>query len=121
MITRLQAEGILCVLHFDQNWDRDISRFLQFPKGCVLSLDGSTDIRRAKRMLSDHMAFLGDVPPALLAAGAPGDVYSYVRDLVRNLGPTGLVMNSGCDIPYNASRANVEAMVAATREFGTYT
>jgi len=121
MITRLQAAGILCVLHFDQNWDRDIGRFLEFPKGCVLSLDGLTDIRRAKRILGEHMAFLGDVPPALLAAGAPGDVYGYVRDLVRDLGPTGLVMNSGCDIPYNAPRANVEAMVAATREFGTYT
>jgi uroporphyrinogen-III decarboxylase len=37
-----------------------------------------------------------------------------------DLDPTGLVMNSGCDIPYNAPRVNVEAMVAATRDFGTY-
>jgi len=120
MLTKLREAGILCVLHFDQNWDRDIHRFLEFPKGCVLSLDGSTDIRRAKQILEDHMAFLGDVPPALLAAGSPEAVYQYVRELIRDLGPTGLVMNSGCDIPYNAPRANVEAMLAATRECGTY-
>jgi len=114
MITKFHEEGILCVLHFDQNWDRDIRRFLEFPKGCVFSPDGSTDIRRAQEILGDHMAFLGDVPAAILAAGTPDDVYKYVRELIRDLGPTGLIMNSGCDIPYNAPRANVEAMVAAT-------
>jgi uroporphyrinogen-III decarboxylase len=114
MITRLHAEGIRCVLHFDQNWDRDIKRFLEFPKGCIFSPDGSTNIRRAKEILGDHMVFTGDVPSALLATGTPNDVFRYARDLIRDLGAVGLIMNSGCDVPFNAPRENVQAMIAAT-------
>jgi uroporphyrinogen-III decarboxylase len=120
MVTKFQEKGILCVLHFDQNWDRDIARFKEFPKGCVFSPDGSTDIKRAKDILGDHMAFLGDVPASILAAGTPEDVYNYVRDLIRHLGPRGLIMNSGCDMPFNTPQANARAFVAATREYGTY-
>ena len=29
-------------------------------------------------------------------------------------------MNSGCDIPFNAKHENVQAMVDATKEFGTF-
>ena len=120
MVTKFHEKGILCVLHFDQNWDRDIARFKDFPKGCVFSPDGATDIRRAKDILGDHMAFLGDVPAATLAAGTPDDVYKYVRELIRDLGPRGLIMNSGCDMPYNTPKENALAFVAATREYGTY-
>ncbi len=118
MITKLHAAGILCVLHFDQNWDRDIERFLELPKGCVFAPDGATNIRKAKEKLGDHMVFLGDVSSALFATGTPDDVHKYVRELIRDLGPKGLIMNPGCDIPINAPRANVEAFVAATHECG---
>lgn len=121
MVTKLQKNGIFCVLHFDQNWDRDIRRFLEFPRrSCAVSFDGTTNIRRAKEILGDHMAFLGDVPSAMLACGTPGDVSKYVRELIRDLGPTGLIMKPGCDAPFNALRENMEAMVAATHEFGTF-
>jgi uroporphyrinogen-III decarboxylase len=120
MITQLHDNGISSILHFDQNWDRDLKRFLEFPKGCVFAPDGATNIRLAKEILGDHVAFLGDVPPAMLAAGTPDDVRTYVKELIRDLGPTGLIMHSGCDIPFNAPRSNVEAMIEATYEFGTY-
>ena len=119
LITKLHENGIFSVLHFDQNWDRDLERFLEFPRrSFAVAFDGLTDIRRAKAILGDHCAFLGDVPASILASGTPDDVTRYVRDLIRDLGPAGLIMNSGCDIPYNAPKENVRAMVEATREFG---
>jgi uroporphyrinogen-III decarboxylase len=120
LITKLHERGIRCLLHFDHNWDRDIARFLELPRGCILALDGATNIRRAKEILGDHMVFLGDVPSSLLAAGTPDDVRRYVRELIRDLGPTGFIMNPGCDAPLNTPRANMEAYVAATHECGTY-
>lgn len=121
LVTKLHAHSIFCVLHFDQNWDRDVARFLELPRrSFAVAFDGLTDIRRAKRILGDHCAFLGDVHPAILASGTPDDVYAYVRDLISDLGPTGLIMNSGCDIPYNSPPENVQAMVAATHDFGTF-
>jgi len=117
MVTRFQEAGILCVLHFDQNWDRDIERLREMPKGCVFSPDGFTDIRRAKQILGDHMAFLGDVPAQMLAAGTPDQVHRYTSDLIRDIGPRGLAMSSGCDIPFDAPKANVQAMVDAAHDY----
>jgi len=41
------------------------------------------DVRKAREILGDHMAIMGDVPATLFAAGTPDDIYAYVRDLVR--------------------------------------
>jgi len=119
MVTRLAAAGIVSVLHFDQDWTRDLSRLRELPaKSCLLNLDGWTDIRRAREILGDHMALMGDVPAPLLTTGTPDAVHAYVRDLVRDVGPTGLVLCPGCDAPLNAKPENMEAFVAAGAEHG---
>lgn len=119
LVTALAAQGVGAVLHFDHDWTRDLARLRDLPaKRCILNLDGMTDIRKAKALLGDHMAIMGDVPSALFANGAPEAVRAYVRDLVRDVGPTGLLLCPGCDAPLNARPENVEAFVAAGREFG---
>ena len=61
--TSAVEEGAIPVLHFDADWTRDLERFKEFPKAkCVLSLDGKTDIFKAKEVLGDHMCLMGDVP-----------------------------------------------------------
>ena len=63
MVEAAVEEGAIPVLHFDANWTRDLERLKEFPKGkCVLSLDGKTDIFKAKEILGDHMCIMGDVP-----------------------------------------------------------
>jgi uroporphyrinogen-III decarboxylase len=119
MIKAFSEKDILSVLHWDQDWTRDLSRLLEFPaKKCVLNLDGMTDIRKVKEVLGDHMAILGDVPATLFATGSPDDIYAYVKSLVRDVGPTGLLLCPGCDGPINTKPENMEAFVAAGREFG---
>ena len=119
MVTQLAEHDIVSVLHFDHDWTRDLSRLCELPaKRCILNLDGWTDIRRAKEILGDHMAIMGDVPAPLLATGTPDDVYAYVRDLVRDVGPTGLILCPGCDAPIDAKPENMEAFAAASLEFG---
>lgn len=119
IIHALSEKGIVCVLHWDHNWTRDLERLLEFPaKKCILNPDGMTDIRKAKEILGDHMAIMGDVPAPLFAIGTPDDIYEYVRSLVRDLGPTGLILCPGCDAPINTKPENMEAFVSAAREFG---
>ncbi|MBN1315276.1 MAG: hypothetical protein JXA42_07405 [Anaerolineales bacterium] len=116
----LIAEDICPIFHWDQDWTRDLHRLKEMPaKKCLLNLDGMTDIRKAKEILDGHMAILGDVPASIFAAGTPDDIYNYVRDLVRDVGPTGLILCPGCDAPINTRPENMEAFVAAGREFGT--
>jgi uroporphyrinogen-III decarboxylase len=119
MVTQLAEHDIVSVLHFDHDWTRDLSRLRELPaRRCILNLDGWTDIRRAKEILGDHMAIMGDVPAPLLATGTPDDVYAYVRDLARDVGPTGLILCPGCDAPIDAKPENMEAFAAASLEFG---
>lgn len=115
----LAAEGIVSVLHLDQDWTRDLERFLELPpRMCLLNSDGMTDLRKARELLGDHMAFMGDVPSNLLASGTPDDVFDYVEALIRDIGRTGLILCPGCDVPINAKPENVVALARAGREFG---
>jgi len=88
-------------------------------KKCVLNPDGMTDIRKAKENLGDHMAVMGDMPAQLFATDTPDDVYKYIRDLIKDVGPTGLILCPGCDAPANTKPENMEAFVAASHEFGS--
>ncbi|MHB0979389.1 MAG: uroporphyrinogen decarboxylase family protein [Thermoleophilia bacterium] len=107
-------EGITPVFHFDSNWTRDLSYFLDFPKGkCIFSTDSMTDIYKAKEVLGGHMCIMGDVPPSLLTLGTPEKVKEYSTRLVNDLGPTGFILAQGCCIPPDAKPDNVRAMIEA--------
>jgi uroporphyrinogen-III decarboxylase len=114
IVHQVADAGIIPILHLDSDWTRDLPRLLELPaKTCILSLDSMTDIRKAKEVLGDHMCIMGDVPPAVLSAGTPAEVYEHCRKLVVDVGPTGFILQSGCDIPVDAPLENVKAMVAA--------
>jgi len=59
---------------------------------------------------------MGDVPAAMLYLDKPESVYAYCTKLIRELGPKGFILQSGCDIPANAKLENVKAMVAAAMD-----
>jgi uroporphyrinogen-III decarboxylase len=118
-VEALVAANIVPVLHWDQNWTRDLVRLQELPaKKCILNPDGMTDMRKFKELVGDRMAMMGDIPASLLAAGTPDDVYAYVRDQVALFGGRGLILCPGCDAPINAKPENMEAFVAAAREYG---
>jgi hypothetical protein len=115
----LAEKDVMSVLHLDQDWTRDLARLRELPeKKCILNTDGMTDVRKAREILGDHMAIMGDVPPDLLATGSPDTVYDYVRDLIRDIGRKGLLLTPGCDAPINARDENMTAMFEAGREYG---
>lgn len=114
MVDAAIEEGAIPVLHFDANWTRDLERLRELPKAeCVLSLDGKTDIFKAKEILGDHMCIMGDVHPSLLSLGTPQEVAAYCQRLIEEVGPGGFILSSGCDVPVGAKYENVKAMVEA--------
>ncbi len=113
-------KGATPVFHWDHDWTRDLERLKEFPaRSCILNPDGMTDLRKFKDIVGDRMAVMGDVPAAMFAAGTPDDIYNYVRDLVRDIGPTGLIVCPVCDAPIDTKPENMEAFVAAAHEVGT--
>lgn len=102
---------VIPLFHLDSCWDRKLERFREFPaKKCIMGLDSKTDIRKAKRAVGDMMCILGDVPPELLAFGTSDEVSQYVTKLLDDVGPEGIIISSGCDIPSDAKKENVKAM-----------
>ena len=107
--------GQIALLHLDSNWTRELKRFKEFPQGkCILALDGETDIHAARKILDGHMCIQGDVPASMFAFDQPEDITRYAKKLINELGPTGYILHSGCDIPTNAKLENVQAMVRAS-------
>lgn len=114
LVRQVVESGLIAILHLDYDWTRDLGFFRCLPKGkCILSTDGRTDLRKAREILGGHMCLAGDVPAEMLAFGTPDEVHRYATGLIRDLGPAGFILHSGCDIPENAKLENVRAMVAA--------
>ncbi len=122
IVNALVEAGLTPVLHWDQDWTRDLARLRELPaKKCILNPDGMTNMRKFKELAGDRMAMMGDVPAAMFAAGTPEDIHKYVRNLVHLFGSTGLILCPGCDAPINTKPENMEAFVAASREYGKIT
>lgn len=119
MVEITVAHGAIPILHFDSCWDRELETLKELPaRTCLLMLDGTTDIRKARHVLGDHMCILGDVPSHLMAFGSEDDVYRYTAKLIDDVGPkTGLMVSSGCDVPLNARPENVRAMMQAVEDY----
>ncbi len=107
------SKGITPILHLDSDWTDFFPYFKHLPRGkCVLNLDGTSDIFRAKEVLGDHMCIMGDVPATLLKLGKPDEVEEYCRRLIDELGyDGGFILSSGCTVPMDAKADNVKAML----------
>jgi hypothetical protein len=107
----LISKGKVPTMHLDSCWDRDIERFKELPaKKIILNTDGMTDLRRAKKLLGDHAAFMGDVPVQMLAISSKEEVADYTKRLIDDIGPQGLFICPGCDAPATAKFENMAAM-----------
>lgn len=112
-------KGVVPVLHFDSCWETELETLKELPAGkCILMLDGTTDMRKARDVLDDRMCLMGDVPSSMLAFGSATQVYDYCTKLIDDVGPkTGLILSSGCDCPLNAKDENVDAMIQASLDY----
>lgn len=111
LIDLVLESGVVPILHLDSNWDRGIHYIKELPKhSVVVALDGQTDIFEARKVLGSDQCIMGDVPAAMLAFGTRETVENYCAKLIAEVGPTGFILCSGCDTPYNAKLENVQAM-----------
>jgi hypothetical protein len=111
--------GVTPLLHLDSDWTAFFPYFKSLPRGkCILNLDGTSDIFKAKEVLGGHMCIMGDVPAAMLKLGDPEEVDEYCRRLITEIGAGGgFILSSGCSVPIDAKPENVKAMLASVRKY----
>jgi uroporphyrinogen-III decarboxylase len=107
------AEGLTPLYHFDSDWAGHLPYLKDMPKGkCVLEIDSTTDIFKAKEILRGHTCIMGDVPATLFKLGTPQQVADYCRRLIDEVGGDGgFILSSGCEVPFDAKWENVKAMI----------
>jgi uroporphyrinogen-III decarboxylase len=112
------AKGKIPIMHLDASWDRDIERFKELPaKTIILNTDAMTDLRRAKKLLGDHAAFMGDVPVQMLAISSKEEVADYTKRLIDDVGAAGLFLCPGCDAPATAKFENMAAIYETAQKY----
>jgi hypothetical protein len=116
---RMVEEGLTPFLHFDSDWTPMLPYLKELPRRkCILDLDGTTDIFKAKEVLGDHMCIMGDVPAALLTLGGPEEVDAYCERLIKEVGAGGgFILSSGCSTPPEARPENVKVMVESVKKY----
>ncbi len=113
----LVKHGLTPLLHMDSDWTDFLPYFKELPaRKCILNLDGTTDIFKAKELLGDHMCLMGDVPATLLKLGSPEEVDTYCERLIKEVGAGGgFILSSGCSVPIDARPENVKAMLQSVQ------
>ncbi len=113
------GRGLMVNLHCDTNWLKNLPYFKELPRGkCIVELDGTTDIFKAKEILAGHMCIKGDVPAPLLTLGKPAEVVSYCQRLIDGVGKGGgFILSTGCTCPVDARFENVRAMFDTAKTY----
>jgi uroporphyrinogen decarboxylase len=119
---KIIENGMTPVFHLDTNWDREMERFLELPKGkCIVETDGASNIFRAKEILKDHVCLAGDVLPALLVTGSATETTEYCKKLIDVVGKDGgYIFSNGCTMPVDSRHENVKAMMDTIARYGRY-
>ncbi len=113
------SEGIVTLFHLDTSWDKNLSYFMELPRGsAILELDGTTDLVAARRALGNHLCLKGDVPAALLSVGEPADVEDYCKRLIAEVGRDGaFILSTGCSAPPTTRPENFRAMIETGKHY----
>lgn len=110
--------GVVPTLHLDSNWDNAIELIKTLePRKVIVSLDGMTDIFRAAEILEGHSCVMGDVPNVMTSFGTADEVDAYCERLIKEVGPRGFILSTGCETPPNAKLENLQVMGAAPKKY----
>lgn len=114
--------GLICSLHMDTNYTRNLPYLKELPKGkCICDFDSTTDIFKAKEILKSHVCIMGDIPASILSLGTPDDVIAYCTKLIDIVGKDGgFILSSGCEVPPDAKFENVKAAVDTVKTYNPH-
>lgn len=94
--------------------DRDI------PAGHTVWMFDRTDMKEVKKKLGGWACFGGNVPGALMKAGTPQQVETYVKQLIEDVAQDGgFILSTGSALD-DTTPENLHAMIEAGKKHGAY-
>jgi uroporphyrinogen-III decarboxylase len=113
-------EGLVQNLFAEGSFNTRLEYVDEFPKGSVVWYFDRTDIFRAKQLFGKKYCLMGNIPSSMIVTGNPKDVKEYCRKLIQEVGKGGGFVLSAGSTPDNPKLENLQAMMAAVREYGFY-
>jgi hypothetical protein len=113
-------EGLIQSLFAEGSFNTRLEYIDEFPKGVVTWYFDRTDMSRAKKILGKKCCLQGNVPSSMIVTGSPQDVKEYCRKLIEDCGKGGGFILAAGSVSDNPRLENLQAMMAAVREYGWY-
>jgi uroporphyrinogen-III decarboxylase len=120
VIKGIVKEGMMVTLFAEGSYNNRLKQVTDVPEGWVNWLFDRTDMKKAKEILGDKCCIMGNVPASLMCTGTPEAVKDYCRNLIETCGRGGGYILAGGASTSQTNAANLKAMMAAAREYGTY-
>jgi hypothetical protein len=119
-ITEVAEAGLVPMVYVEGAYNTRLNYLTEVPRGKVVYLFETIDMREAKRVLKDTACIAGNVPNAMLTWGTSQEVTDYCKELIDICAPGGgYMMDSGALID-EAKPENVTAMFETTMTYGKY-
>jgi len=118
----LIENGYTIRAYLEGDWSHHWHHMLELLKGSVLcDIDTQGDIFKALEDIGHHQCVAGGIAESLFILGTPEEIRDRVKELRDAAGrDKSLIINGGCNIPYDTKPENYRAMIDAILEFGTY-
>ena len=111
---------LLCHICGEQN--QNLPAWAQVPMGAggIVSIGREVDISTAIEHFGEDRIIAGNIDPALLQTGTPGEIYESCRKAIEmgKRAPRGFALMQGCEVPINTPPYNLYVMKRAAEDFG---
>jgi uroporphyrinogen-III decarboxylase len=113
-------EGLVPMPFAEGKYTNRLKQIKDTPRSGVVWYFDQTDMAEAKKVLGDVSCIMGNVPTSLVMKGTPQQVKEFSREVIEKCATGGgYILSGGASID-KGPIANLQAMIAAAKEFGTY-
>jgi uroporphyrinogen decarboxylase len=87
----------------------------------MISIDSISSLSKLKELSMGNAVIMGNVPPSLFVDATRKQMEDAVRSCI-DIGAkdSKYLLSSGCEIPFNSRRQNIEYFMQAAEKYGTY-
>ena len=88
-------------------------------RSCIFHLD-QVDLVKVHELIGDHFCFMGGMSPSLLVHGTANQVEAAAKRYIEDIGEDGLIISSGCEMPFDTTVQNIYALKRAIKKYGYF-
>ena len=120
LLVSIIEEGCVPIMVADGSYNERLEVIKDLPRASVVWIFEQTDMAKAKKILGDSACIGGNVTAAQLYTHTPQEIKKYCRWLIEVCGEGGgYILSLGSSVD-RCDPENLQAVIAAAKEYGVY-